>query len=315
MEDVRDFVFAPLHSDKNGPSEEQLKSVDGLIDALLVENGSEDDIQTDSIVNPFYQHLFSCLTHRALQPGRVLPEPDEHNNAIMAQPAKLEEASKEPLSQIAKVFKLENVQKERKKVTGDSAFGKRDAEENGDETEPKRPRTQDFQLTDAMPAIDNISTVTPVDDFQSLLRSGIQFTAIVPMMEKVIIKFLTESLGDQFDTKILACIQAYRSASLELKSSVHFNHFIMEFKSTLMQQKKNELWSKLMEANATLISVFEDTKSGYSESDVKAFASFEPATVVQEVQENDEDLVSSQTRHFKCVLKIQFQFSFQLDEL
>lgn len=314
MEDVRDFVFAPLVSEKSKPSDDQLKAIDGLIDALLVEDGVEHDIQPSSTLNPFYQHLYTCLTHRALHPGRVLPEPDEHNTAIMAQPEKLKEASKDPLSQIAKVFKLENVQKPKKKLTGDSAFGKRDADDN-EENEPKRPRTQDFQLTDAMPSIDNISTVTPVQDFESLLRSGIQFSALVPMMEKVIIKLLTESLADQFDKKIIACIQAYRSASLEIKNCSHFNNFIADLKATLMQQKKPQLWSKLIEANSSLISVSEDIKSSYSNSEVQAFASFEPpSTAVEAAQENDEDLVSlkrSKYLHFRLNILI----SFQLDEL
>ena len=133
-------------------------------------------------------------------------------------------------------------------------------------------------------------TVTPVEDFKMLLEGGIQFDAVVVKMEKVIIKLLSDSLGDQFDEKIQNCIKVYRKASLERKNSGHFNNFMSELKPTLSSQKKFSLWQKLVDEKMTLISVSEDTGSTFTSSDVLDFNMTEKTS--EAIEEDDDDLVS-----------------------
>ena len=57
MEEVREYQFAPVHSEKVGPSEAQLSAVDGLIDAMMLTGGGsggaeEDLLATETILNP-----------------------------------------------------------------------------------------------------------------------------------------------------------------------------------------------------------------------------------------------------------------------
>ena len=52
-------------------------------------------------------HLYACLTHRVLHPGRILPEPEESINLSMSQPKELKEKSEKSLSKIKDLFKLE----------------------------------------------------------------------------------------------------------------------------------------------------------------------------------------------------------------
>ena len=59
MEEVREYQFAPVHSEKVGPSGAQLGAVDALIDAMMLTGGGgsgggaeEDLLPTETILNP-----------------------------------------------------------------------------------------------------------------------------------------------------------------------------------------------------------------------------------------------------------------------
>ena len=75
MEDTRSYPFAPLSTDTI--NEDQFKAIDDLIDDLLIPETSEKTDEKEKYVtfepketvNPYYQHLYTCLTHRALHPG------------------------------------------------------------------------------------------------------------------------------------------------------------------------------------------------------------------------------------------------------
>ena len=74
MEDIRSYPFAPLSIDT--VKQEQLDAVDELIDDLLVVDSEETDekenvlrVEPKEVLNPYYQHLYACLTHRVLHPG------------------------------------------------------------------------------------------------------------------------------------------------------------------------------------------------------------------------------------------------------
>ena len=297
MEDIRSFPFAPLTTEKIKPSNEQLEAMDDLITSLLVDDDdeeNEDVIKPGETLNPYYQHLYTCLTHRALHPGRVLPEPDSYNQAIMAQPKSFSISASGALSKIAKVFPLEKVQTTKTKMSGNTMFGKREADSDANEnTDAKRTKTEDVSLSQDIPAVDAIGTVTPVEDFKTLLQGGIQFGAIVVQMQKVIIQLLSDAIGEQFDQKILECIKIFRETSLQKKISNHFNDFISEWKQTLMSQNKMKLWQKMVEQDLSLISVLEEPGSSYTSEEVNDFNKVDDKQEEKvNDDDNDEDLVS-----------------------
>ena len=160
---------------------------------------------------------------------------------------------------------------------------------DNDENDSKKVR-QSLTLADPGPSIGTIGTVTPVEDFKMLLEGGIQFAAVVVQMQNVIIKLLSDSLGDQFNDKIQKCIEIFRQTTLEKKNSAHFNDFVSELKQTMISQKAFSLWQKLVDENLTLISSLEDSGSTFSDKDVLEFGKIELTKPVAE--ENDDDLVS-----------------------
>ena len=226
----------------------------------------------------------------------------------MAQPEALKVNAENSLSKIKELFKLELLQsKKYNKTTGDEVFKRKNGDllSNGN-NESKKICQTDVSLGDSVPKIDTIGTVTPVEDFKMLLEGGIQFAAIVVKMEKVIIKLLSDSLGDQFNMKIRNCVEIFRQTSVERKNSAHFNDFMSELKQTLASQKKYSLWQKLVDDKLTLISSLEDSGSNFSGADVSKFNVIETTKdVIEENDDDDDDLVSFK-RMFK---KKHFHFS------
>ena len=120
MEDIRSFYFSPLTNENSKPSEEQLEAVDNLIESMM---DKDNEIMPQETLNPYYQHLYQCMTFRALNPGQVLPDVSDFTKSIMAQPEVFKKNSEESMKKIAKLFKLEIVAKEKFVKTGESAFG------------------------------------------------------------------------------------------------------------------------------------------------------------------------------------------------
>ena len=293
-EDIRSFWFHPLCSenDKNKPSDEQLQAVDDLIDAMM--DSTENEINTREMVNPHYQHLYNCLTFRALNPGKILPDFDKNDHAkrIMSQSDEITSNAKKPLAEISKLFKLEVAMVQKKeKMTGESAFGhKRKA--NGNDTEDlngdaKKLKADDLSLSTSMiSSVTEVSTMTPVEDFEKLLDLGFQFGAIVVQMEKVILELLRVAFGDQKNEKILNCIKSYRKASLDEKRNAgHFNRFMMELKDQLVSEKKQFFWSAMKEEQITMITVGENPSSSVTTDEAALYLANEK----KEVSGGDDD--------------------------
>jgi len=269
MEDVRQFYFAPLTSAKNGLKDEQLGVMDELIDSLLIND--DDQLNPQQKLNPYYQHFYQCLTYKALNPGRVLPQmPKNSATEILEQPKELEIKAKPILEKIAKLFKLEEVAKKKTKLTGEDIFGnfeKKSGPSDDSETASKRPKL-DFSLTSA-PKVDKVGTVNPSEDFLALLQSGLSFASIVVQLEDVIFRLFTKSFEDSFIQKGVKALKTYRDTSLEQKVSSHYNQFIRDIKETLQTMKKSQIWTQI--SNEHLGLIYEDVNSKVTENEAKEF--------------------------------------------
>ena len=45
---------------------------------MLTDGEGGDLLATETVLNPGYQYLYSCLTHRATRPGQLLPDLPPH---------------------------------------------------------------------------------------------------------------------------------------------------------------------------------------------------------------------------------------------
>lgn len=312
MEDIRSYFFAPLWNDTVKPSDDQLQAVDGLIDSMLVKG---DQLPTSSTLNPYYQHLYKCLTYRALNPGKILPDMSEHAKSIMAQPEEITKTAEKPLEAIAKLFKLELVLAKKPKVTGESAFGeiRKRGSDSQEENSAKRAK-EDLSLSSSF-SVTNVGTTTPVEDFKHLIKLGFQFNAgkvafhqsgqyfstfsfpVVVQLEKVILDLLRLSFGNSMNEKIVDCVKVYRETSLELKNAGHFNQFMAELKENLVSDKKDALWKRMVvDENQGLILLSEDPSSSVTKAEGDEFLKFDLASKANNgssgAERNDDDLVN-----------------------
>lgn len=273
MEDIRYFNFAPLFNDAVKPSDEQLEAVDKLIDAITVDDPNL--LRTETILNPYYQHLFQCLTHRALNPHRVLPSTSEHTRQIMEQPADIAQAAKEPLQKIKEVFKLSEVTFTKEKNTAGTFFSsaaKRLGSSQEDSASPdKRHRLDDLNLS-AASQVAEVGTTTPAEDFSKLLQQGFDLSTVRVQIEKVIFNFIKTEIGD-FSEKILNCLEAYRNACLDLKRPDPYNDFIRELKPEILASGSlsGKLWKQIGSQNLGLIDRQIERNSDVTQEEAEAF--------------------------------------------
>ena len=177
-------------------------------------------------------------------------------------------------------------------MTGESAFGHKRQASNGNDTEDlngdaKKLKADDLSLSTSMiSSVTEVSTMTPVEDFEKLLDLGFQFGAIVVQMEKVILELLRVAFGDQKNEKLLNCIKSYRKASLDEKRNAgHFNRFMMELKDQLVSEKKQFFWSAMKEEQITMITVGENPSSSVTTDEAALYLANEK----KEVSGGDDD--------------------------
>ena len=237
----------------------------------------------------YNQHMYKCLTSRALNPtrGRSLPSVDHRIQQIMKPPNNLDIASRVPLADIAQLFKLETVIKKKEKQTGNEAFGnvdKRSAEPNvgdGDvgEASKRLKLTQDsldLALTNDSLGTNTteVGTTTPVQDFEKLLQAGFHINTVTIQMEKVILKLLKVSFGDQMSDKVISCLESYRQACIDMRSPTVYNKFMRELKIVLIgsSNKRDTIWQQIMLRKIGLIDITTcDVAVDVSPADSKAF--------------------------------------------
>ncbi len=178
MEDVRNYEFAPVHNEKVKPSDEQLGAVDDLIESMMLatpDNKTEDALQTETVLNPGYQYLYACLSHRATRPGQVLPDLPAHVRRLMAPPEEVTgEGTSDALRRIGTEFTLEEV---RKRKRGEEEEGKGEPEKNGGEPEKKRRSSGAGDAAGPSQTVTEVGAANPVQDFEQLLRNG---EALIP---------------------------------------------------------------------------------------------------------------------------------------
>ena len=78
--------------------------------------------------------------------------------------------------------------------------------------------------------VTSVTSVDPVQDFQTLLSKGVPLESLSNQIEKVLFSLLRASTGGQMVEKIVGCIRTYRQASVDLKKPSAYNDFIKEAK-------------------------------------------------------------------------------------
>lgn len=154
----------------------------------------------------------------------------------------------------------------------------------------KRPRAADLSLATTI-SVTEVTTMTPVEDFEKLLSMGLQFNAVTVQLEKVILELLNVAFSGPINTKILNCVKTYRKHALERHSAPLFNHFMLELKSAIFKEDKKDIWKIFNDEALTMITVEEDNSSAITTIEAKEYLSSDKSPETGNGDANGDDLL------------------------
>lgn len=310
-EDLRTYTFGSLPlkpesttNKKYAPTAEQLAAVDKLITSMDLSTAEEDEdgekseaMKPKLTFNPYFQRVYQCLQHRALNPDDPIPELSSLIARSLQRPQVVETACQGDLEQVKKLFKLETVAKKKEQQTGDAMF-----KENGSGEGPaaKRPKTDDDLaggiegMTKAK--VTEVGTVTPIEDFKDMISRKDEdlFDQACKQMQQRVQQNVTDSFGPQFYGKAMDCLKELRLQCVKKSEAKIYNTFIREFKGTLIGKGRRDFWDRIVEAKQGLISKPECEDSSITKQEAETFLAGEvkkEEAAPQKEEETTDDLL------------------------
>ena len=144
-----------------------------------------------------------------------------------------------------------------------------------------------------------IGTQTPIQDFQDLLRSGIEHHIIFREMEHAVVKLLRESGGTKQPVMARChdCLAAYRQQAISSggQSVKNFNTWIRSLRQELLAEDGpfHPFWNHyIVPFKLGLISIQESADSDIQETKSKDFFKAPALEEMDEDDDYDEDMVN-----------------------
>nr|XP_011424766.2 X-ray repair cross-complementing protein 5 [Crassostrea gigas] len=298
-EDIRQYTFGslPLKQDteankKYRPTDAQLDAINDLINETDLSQAVEDEdgekteaLKPKLIFNPYFQRLYQCLQHRALEPHEPLPELSPMIANSLNPPQEVSAKCEAQCEKLKNLFKLEKVKKEDRK-TGENMFKQKEE----DEPSAKKIKMDDDLgggLADITKAeVTEVGTVTPVDDFISLInqKDADKFEEASGQMQNRVEQLVTDSFGPQFYGKALDCLKALRQQSIKKSEPTLYNNFMKKFKDFLIEKGRRDFWEMIVDDKQALITKTESEDSSVSLGEAKDFIAEKVEAVKAESQ-------------------------------
>lgn len=152
-------------------------------------------------------------------------------------------------------FPLRETGRKQKITTGDALFGSKKArldEEEAAATTDQPVETNSFEALAAAQkkaTLKTIGTVTPVEDFQSLIQQGtIPLSDLCKQMATLIVEFIHNSHGDALFDKTMLCLKSLRDVCIQKLEPKIFNDLIGSIKrqSTAIDGRK-DFWKRVVQ--------------------------------------------------------------------
>ncbi|XP_062609734.1 X-ray repair cross-complementing protein 5-like [Saccostrea cucullata] len=290
MEDIRQYTFGSLPlkvetqaNKKYKPTDAQLEAINELINETDLSQAAEDEdgekteaLKPKLIFNPYFQRLYQCLQHRALEPHEPLPELSPLIANSLKPPQEVVTRCEAQCDKIKELFKLEVVKKKEDK-TGENMFKQKEEEE---------PSSKKVKLDDDLGGglagmtkadVTEVGTVTPVDDFITLInqRDADRFEEASKQMQQRVEQLVTDSFGPQFYGKASDCLKALREQSIKKSEPTLYNNFMKKFKDFLIEKGRRDFWELIVDEKLGLITKTESEDSRVTLEEAKAFTTEE----------------------------------------
>ncbi|XP_059149965.1 X-ray repair cross-complementing protein 5-like [Physella acuta] len=311
-EDIRTFTFGslPLHEDvvvnkKYKPTDDQLNKIDALIDsmdltaALEGEDGEKEEALKPKLTfNPYFQRVYQCLLHRALNPVKSLPELSPMVADYLRPPATVVSKSLPVLQELKKAFKLEVLDK-KKDQAGDNVFNKQNEADTNAPPQKKLKLDDDLEgglknITKAN--ITEVGTVMPIEDFKALIgrRDDDLFDEACQQMQRRIEEIVMQSFGQQTYSKAMDCLKTLREECIKKLEPGVYNAFVKNFKNTLIARSKKDFWEHIVKAKQGLIPKSECEESRVTQEEADQFVAEDvkpEQTSTKQEEETTDDLL------------------------
>ncbi|KAJ9590743.1 hypothetical protein L9F63_016259, partial [Diploptera punctata] len=258
-EDMRQFVFPPILTDKNKPSQEQLDAIDSLIDnmdltAVKNEFGEQTEVlKPKSTFNPYLQHAYHSLAHRALNPDAPLPPVKEEILKLLRSVFEDKPGYKLAIKQVEKCNKTFSL------YSDVDAVNDKPIQEATDLKKVTMESLMESKIVE-------VGSVKPVEDFKFLIEQSQPFVEVCSQMQKVITNVVFE------------------------KDPSIYNDWIPKFRENLVERGRMPFWKRIVDGKLGLISSDESEISCVNEADATSFLEYNEPMQEEEAAPVEDDM-------------------------
>ncbi|KAG7312405.1 hypothetical protein JYU34_001899 [Plutella xylostella] len=271
-EEIKNMTFPPTELKKFACSDAQVNAFKELIKSMDLTKaydesyGDTEAFPVAETVSPAIQYILDCISYRALNPGKPLPQPRDEIMTLFKVPPLIEKQSRDPIENLKKLFLLTKIEKKVKRRGGavpntgisptinNATDNKMDVD---DVPKVHLPIIKNDEVT-------SVGTDDPVKDFEKLLGEGKSLVQLAAEMTEVIEGLVYTNFGGDF-SKPLQALKRFRTECVKSEPS-HYNNWLLKFKKDLLDRKK-DTFLELLSEEGKFISKYENSTSTFTQSD------------------------------------------------
>ncbi|KAM3959491.1 X-ray repair cross-complementing protein 5 [Aphomia sociella] len=278
-DDIKYMSFPTTNLKKYECSNKQVEAFKELIKAMDLSNAYDetyDDNEAFPIaetVSPSIQYILDCISFRAMNPGKPLPQPRDDIMALFKIPPLLEKKSREPLHVLKDLFTLKKIEcKTRVKKENSAALNMNNNAVIGNDH--LTGSVESTTVTSDIPRvtlpiktneIDSIGTEHPIRDFEALMEKKQTLSDLSPQMTKAIERLFNSNFDGNYGNA-LKTLKYFREKCVQTDPS-YYNTWYGQFKTSLTDCKNEDILEVINNNKLSFILQNENVLSTYDNMD------------------------------------------------
>ncbi|KAL1633653.1 ATP-dependent DNA helicase yku80 [Neofusicoccum ribis] len=284
-EDMRGYRFPPLdrvvtvsgkeiHTHKNLPSQDLMKSMKDYIDNMDLSTAGQDEdgnpgefASIEDTYSPVLHHVQQAIRWRAVQPVKEVPPPAEILTKYMKPPEHLLKQAQPFLDAMVSAGDVKRVPPRQKGRKRTREFEKPLSGLNVEELLGREKRVK-ISAENAVPEFKQALKMTDnVEDIKSIAKQ----------LSSIIQDYIRHSMGDNGYQRAIEAIRVMKEEMLELEEPGVFNDFLKDLKKKVFAEElggdRKEMWYRIRVNKLGLIDKRATSLSDVTEEESKKFLS------------------------------------------
>ncbi|CDW74323.1 atp-dependent dna helicase [Stylonychia lemnae] len=277
-EEIRDYQFPsliPATKPQKTAAKQLIKALD-----LVDQEAEEEKLKPEITFNPALQYFSQVVVHRITEPAQQeLPQLNQQIAEYVKPDKKLFQQAEDEISAFEEAFELkynnEDENKKKKRVYWRDIIRKEEEkvanEEQKLEEEEQiaRQKIGDKDMDDKEDKIKEISSMNPIEDFKNMVndRKVDRVSDAIDQMQKLIIRFVTNSLAGDLYSRALDCLIALRESCINEDEGQKFNQFMEKLKQLFSKGTNKEFFQSIIKHKISLITKDESSISSVITAD------------------------------------------------